>query len=95
MKLSDNAQIIKTILTKSKLYPDDLLNNLDTRSLMLMKEASRVLIKKMTLDEMLITTEAVKKIIKDDIEMTKLNMKVIESAIRLREHYCINSFCLN
>jgi hypothetical protein len=93
--MNDSAQRMKIILTKDKLYPDELLNYIDTPTLLLMMDANRILIKKMALDEMLITTEAVKKIVKDDIDMAKLNMKVIESTIRLREHYRIESFCLN
>jgi len=93
--MNDSAQRMKIILTKDKLYPDELLNYINTPTLLLMMDANRILIKKMALDEMLITTEAVKKIVKDDIDMAKLNMKVIESTIRLREHYRIESFCLN
>jgi len=93
--MNDSAQRMKIILTKDKLYPDELLNYINTPTLLLMMDANRILIKKMALDEMLITTEAVKKIVKDDIDMAKLNMKIIESTIRLREHYRIESFCLN
>lgn len=95
MELNDSAQRMKILLTKGELSVDKLLNSFETPTLILIMEANRILIKKMTLDGMLITTETVKKIVKNDIDMAKLNMKIIESTIRLREHYRIEFLYLN
>ena len=96
MELNDSAQRMKILLTRGELSVDKLLNSFEIPTLILMLEANKLLIKKMIIEDvMLITTEDVKKIVRDDIKMAKANMKVMESTIRLREHYRIEFLYLN
>ena len=95
MELDNSGQRMKILLTKGKLSLDKLLNSFEIPTLILMLEANKLLIKKMKFEEMLITTEDVKKIVRDDIKMAKVNREVLASTIRLKKYFHIEFLYLN
>lgn len=93
--MNSNGKRLEYFLKDVELRVDNLVNALDTKTLLLMEQACVTLEAKTIADEMLITSIQVKAMVRDDLNMIRKNLTTIRSAIKLKKELNFEVFCLN
>lgn len=92
--MNEKVKRMEHLFKKVELMGDDLINNFDTKTLLLMQQACVTLEAKTSMDKMLITSVHVKAMVMDDLVMIQKNLKTIKTAVKLKE-LNVESFCFN
>lgn len=92
--MNEKAQKLERMFKKVELKFDDLMNNFNGETLLMMQQACVTLEAKTVLDEMVITSVHVKAIVLDDLRMIRKNLKAIKNAVKLKELQ-FETMCLN
>jgi hypothetical protein len=92
--MNKDVEKMRDLLTKFKLRADELFNEFDTETLVLMGNASVTLIKLLECDKELLTSAHVKAMVMDDIASVEYNLRVITSTIKFKALQ-LEGFCMN
>lgn len=92
--MTETGQMMRNLLTKFKLHPDELYNDFDIDTLHMMVSGCLMLNGMLRCEMEILRSVHVKAIAMDDLKMVDANMKVIQGTIRLKELH-LENFCLN
>ncbi len=92
--MNKNAQKMRELLTKFNLHADDVFNQFDTETLILMLDACRHLNDMLKYEMEMLSSVTVKGMVLDDIKKLEYNVKVIRATIKFKllelENFCLN-----
>ena len=92
--MNDNARKMRELLTKFNLHADDIFNQFDKETLVLMLDACRHLDVMLRCEMEVISSVTVKAMVLDDITKLEGNVKVIRATIKFKvlkfEEFCMN-----
>ena len=92
--MNENAQKMRELLTKYNLHADDVFNQFDKETLVLMLDACRHLAVMLRCEMEVISSVVVKSMVLDDIKKLEFNVTVIRATIKLKmlelEGFCMN-----
>ena len=94
MNEKEKAQKMRELLTKFNLYADDIFNQFDGETLLLMLDACRHLDVMLRCEMSVLSSVTVKAMVLDDIRKLESNVKVIKSTINLK-NLQLKEFCMN
>lgn len=93
--MNDKAKQLEVLYKTVELRVDDLINSWDVHALNLMLGSLIILEAKTKSEELIVTSVHVKAIIKDDLVMIRKNLETLKSAVKLKEEFKMDTWCLN
>lgn len=93
--MNEKAKQLEYLFKNVELRVDDLINSFTVEVLLMMQEGCVTLEAKTEADRMLVSSAHVKALIMDDLRMIQKNHMTLKSAVKLKDEYKMETWCLN